>query len=243
MFADSLLESNWDNRSHRGWTTLASFAMQALAVGILLMLPLIYSEGLPKLRLTTIGAPIGPPPGPPAEGPRHPAGRMHLVMHPIAIFAPHEIPPTIERGNDEIPVPDVDACTGCVPGATGIPGVNNPIMGAISGSAPVIPLPPPKPTAPAPRVSRMMEGNLIYKPQPIYPPTARAVRVQGAVVLRAIISRAGTIENLQALSGHPLLIPAAIEAVKQWRYRPYVLNGEPVEVETRVTVNFILSGG
>jgi periplasmic protein TonB len=89
----------------------------------------------------------------------------------------------------------------------------------------------------------MMEGNLIYKPQPVYPPMARAARIQGAVVLRAIISKNGTIENLEALSGHPLLLPAAIEAVKQWRYRPYVLNGEPVEVETRVTVNFILSGG
>lgn len=83
----------------------------------------------------------------------------------------------------------------------------------------------------------------MYKPQPMYPPMARAARIQGAVVLRAIISKAGMIENLEALSGHPLLIPAAIEAVKQWRYRPYVLNGEPVEVETRVTVNFILSGG
>jgi protein TonB len=61
--------------------------------------------------------------------------------------------------------------------------------------------------------------------------------------LRAVISRAGTIENLQVLSGHPLLTNAAIAAVRQWRYRPYVLNGEPVEVETQVTVNFILGGG
>ena len=54
--------------------------------------------------------------------------------------------------------------------------------------------------------------------------------------------REGTIENLQVVSGHPLLVRAAIEAVRQWRYRPYVLNGEPVEVETQVTVNFVLSG-
>ena len=89
----------------------------------------------------------------------------------------------------------------------------------------------------------MMEGNLIYRVQPEYPALARQVRVQGLVVLRAIISRDGAIENLQALSGHPLLIPAALNAVRQWRYRPYVLNGEPVEVETEVKVNFILSGG
>jgi len=72
---------------------------------------------------------------------------------------------------------------------------------------------------------------------------ARQVRVQGTVVLRAVISREGTIENLQVLSGHPLLVRAAMDAVRQWRYRPCVLNGEPVEVETQVTVNFVLSGG
>ena len=88
-----------------------------------------------------------------------------------------------------------------------------------------------------------MEGNLISRVQPIYPPLARSARIQGPVLLRAIISRTGTIENLQAISGHPMLIPAALDAVRQWRYRPYVLNGEPVEVETQVTVNFSLSGG
>jgi len=89
----------------------------------------------------------------------------------------------------------------------------------------------------------MMEGNLIYRPQPVYPPLARSARVQGSVLLQAVISRAGTIENLQVLSGHPMLVQAAINAVRQWRYRPYVLNGEPVELETQVTVNFVLSGG
>jgi protein TonB len=88
-----------------------------------------------------------------------------------------------------------------------------------------------------------MEGNLIYRVQPEYPALARQVRVQGLVVLQAIISRDGAIENLQVVSGHPLLIPAALNAVRQWRYRPYALNWEPVEVETEVKVNFILSGG
>jgi protein TonB len=89
----------------------------------------------------------------------------------------------------------------------------------------------------------MMEGNLIFRVQPDYPSLARQVRVQGQVVLRAVISREGTIENLQVLSGHPMLVRAAVEAVRQWKYRPYLLNGEPVEVETEVKVNFILSGG
>ncbi len=88
-----------------------------------------------------------------------------------------------------------------------------------------------------------MEANLVHRVQPAYPPLARAARIQGAVVLQAIISKNGTIQNLQVLNGHPMLVRAAIDAVQQWRYRPYFLNGEPVEVETQITVNFILSGG
>jgi len=89
----------------------------------------------------------------------------------------------------------------------------------------------------------MMEGNLIYRMQPDYPALARLARIQGAVVLRAVISKQGTIDNLQAVSGPPLLMKAAIDAVQQWRYRPYLLNGEPVEVDTEITVNFVLAGG
>jgi protein TonB len=111
----------------------------------------------------------------------------------------------------------------------------------ISGTRPVMPV------APAPivrpfRKSSMLEGMLIRRVQPAYPALARTARVQGPVVLDAIISKAGTMENLQVLSGHPMLVPAALEAVSQWRYRPYILNNEPIEVETRITVNFTLSG-
>ena len=88
-----------------------------------------------------------------------------------------------------------------------------------------------------------MEGNLIYRVQPEYPALAKLARIQGSVALRAVISKQGTIENLQAVSGPPLLIKAAVDAVRQWRYRPYVLNGDPVEVDTQITVNFTLSGG
>jgi protein TonB len=83
---------------------------------------------------------------------------------------------------------------------------------------------------------------LLRKILPTYPALARSARVQGQVVLQAVISKQGAIENLKVLTGHPLLVPAAIEAVRQWRYRPYVLNNEPVEVETQITVNFSLAG-
>jgi protein TonB len=88
----------------------------------------------------------------------------------------------------------------------------------------------------------MSEGNLIRKVQPAYPSLARAARIQGSVVLQAVISKEGAIENLKVLTGHPMLVQSAIDAVRQWRYRPYILNGDPVEVETQITVNFSLAG-
>lgn len=240
MFADSLLDSHWADRSHRGWTTLASFGLQVLAVGILLLLPLIYGDGLPTLR-STIVAPLGPPPGPRTPAGQHTASRTAQAIVVRRDFtAPAEVPLGVDHGPD-IPVPDVDACLNCVPGGTGPVGANS-VFGSV-GLAPPPPPPPPKPTAPPPRVSVMMEGNLVYKVQPVYPPMARAARIQGAVVLRAIISKGGTIEDLQVMSGHPMLVKAAIDAVSQWRYRPYILNSQPIEVETHVTVNFVLSGG
>lgn len=87
----------------------------------------------------------------------------------------------------------------------------------------------------------MTQGLVIHKVQPVYPPGARRARVQGSVVLQAIISKEGTIENLRVLSGDSMLVDAAIEAVRQWRYRPYVVNGEPVKVDTQIVVNFTLS--
>ena len=88
----------------------------------------------------------------------------------------------------------------------------------------------------------MSEGDIIRKVQPTYPPLARSARIQGTVVLQAVIGTQGTIENLRVVTGHPLLAPAAVEAVRQWRYRPYILNNDPVEVETQITVNFSLAG-
>jgi TonB family protein len=91
------------------------------------------------------------------------------------------------------------------------------------------------------RVSQgVMAGLLIKKVDPIYPEDAKNARIQGEVILTAIISKEGEVENLQLLSGHPKLAPAAIEAVKQWKYRSYRLNGEPVEVETKIQVKFAL---
>jgi protein TonB len=88
----------------------------------------------------------------------------------------------------------------------------------------------------------VQQANLIRQIKPPYPPLARQARIQGQVILEAIISKQGSVENLRVISGHPLLIQSALDAVKQWKYKPTLLNGEPVEVVTTVTVNFNLSG-
>src|SRR4029077_1068909 len=157
------------------------------------------------------------------------------------VVAPRSIPIHIGTALEDSAPQDSAPCSVCVPGATGSLASNNPIIRSIGTALPIVA--PPPPTAHPPRISHMMEGNVIYKVQPVYPPLARSARIQGAVVIRAVISRSGTIENLQTLSGPPMLVGAALDAVRQWRYRPYILNGDPVEVETQVTVNFSLSGG
>ncbi len=92
------------------------------------------------------------------------------------------------------------------------------------------------------RVSQgVMQGMVISKVAPSYPPDARAARIQGSVLMEVIIAKDGNVQNARLVSGHPLLAPAAMDAVKQWKYRPYLLNGNPVEVDTQITVNFTLS--
>jgi protein TonB len=110
----------------------------------------------------------------------------------------------------------------------------------LGGTRPMMPVPT-APTIRQFRTSSMLQGSLIRRVEPVYPPLARSARIQGPVVLAAIISKAGSIERLQVLSGHPMLVKAAVDAVSQWRYRPYVLNGEVIEVETQITVNFKLN--
>lgn len=244
MFADSFSDSAWSNHSHRGWTTLISFALQALAICCLLLLPLLYTEGLP--RVATLGRLLvpAPPPAAPAPQPRHsPASPAESNQSGTTLISPSQIPPTVTMLTETNPPPPVDPNAMGVRRGTGDPHARGSVFDSIIGSGLIVPPPPALPAVRHPPLSQMMEGNLVHRVQPEYPVLARQVRVQGTVVLRAIISREGAIEKVQVLSGHPMLVQAAIEAVRQWRYRPYVLNGEPVEVETEVTVKFILSGG
>jgi len=243
MFADSLFDSAASHRLRCGWPTFFSFALQSLSVGLLLLLPLFYTQALPQLTLLEQLVAPTPPSGPPpiARAPSRNTAPSNMLGS--SLLTPSRIPNVIANINegDVPPPPDVGSGP-WVEGGTGARDGRSPM--ALFGNG-VSPLPPPPTaaTATAPRVSRMMEGNLIHQVQPPYPPLARQARIQGTVLLRALISREGRIENLQVVSGHPMLVSAAMEAVRQWRYRPYLLNDQAVEVETTITVNFMLTGG
>jgi protein TonB len=247
MFEDSLIESGGRLRTKRGATTLLSFVLQVFLIGILILIPLLYTEALPKQQLMTFlvaPPPPPPPPPPPAAVPIKVVKQIQSDIVNGQLRTPTKIPEKVQMIKEEESPPPVMATGGVVGGVPGgVPGGQmGGVIGGIISSTPVAV--PRVATPQRVRVSQgVSQGLLIRKVQPVYPPLARQARIQGNVVLQAEISKDGTIENLRLMSGHPMLAPSAIEAVKQWRYKPYFLNGEPVEVETQITVIFSLSGG
>lgn len=245
MFEDSLIESGGRLSSKRGATTMVSFVLQAFMLGILILVPLIYTEALPKQQLMTflVAPPPPPPPPPPAA-----ATQIKVVKQVISeinngqLRTPTKIPEKVQMIKEEEAPPPVSGIGGVVGGVPGgIPGGQ--MGGVIGGIISSTPVAVPKVAPQRVRVSQgVSQGLLVHQVKPAYPPLARQARIQGAVILQAVISKDGSIQGLKVVSGHPMLTPSAIDAVKQWRYKPYFLNGEPVEVETVVTVNFTLAG-
>jgi len=246
MFEDSLIESGGKLRTKRGFTTTLSFVLQACLVAILILIPLLYTEALPKQQLMTflVAPPPPPPPPPPPAAAPVKVVKVQTDIVNGQLRTPTKIPQKVQMIKEEEQPPPAMAAAGVVGGVPGgVPGGQ--MGGVIGGIISSTPVAVPKAATPQRvRVSQgVTQGLLIHKVQPNYPPLARQARIQGAVQLQALISKQGTIENLRVISGHPMLSPSAIDAVKQWRYKPYILNGEPVEVETQITVNFTLSGG
>ena len=245
MFEDSLIESGGKLKTKRGWTSIVSFGIQIGIIGVMVLIPLIFTEALPKgqMMFLLVAPPPPPPPPPPAAAM---VQHVRVVQTDIVngeLRTPTKIPEKIKMiQEDEAPPAMASAgVVGGVPG--GIPGGQ--MGGVIGGIISATPVAVPKVATPQ-RVrvsSGVSSGLLIRRVNPTYPPLARQARIQGVVILQARISKDGSIENLQLISGHPMLAPAAIEAVKQWKYKPYLLNGEPVEVDTQVQVNFTLAGG
>src|SRR6202167_4247654 len=245
MFEDSLIESGGRLKTKRGIWTFFSFALEAVLVGVLVLIPLLFTEALPKTQLMTflVAPPPPPPPPPPAAAPVKIVKQAQTNLINNQLRTPTKIPEKVQMiKEDEAPPPAMSAgVVGGVPG--GIPGGQ--MGGVIGGIISSTPVAVPKVATPQRvRVSAgVTSGLLVRKVNPVYPPLARQARISGTVVLRAVIGKDGSIQNLSLVSGHPMLAPAAIDAVKQWKYKPYLLNGEPVEVDTEVLVNFTLSGG
>lgn len=248
MFLESLVETPRSARTRRSWATFASFCIETGLIGLLVLLPLLYTQAIPALHFSEQ---LTPPPAAP-KAPK--LGRsMQIVPVPVelrenAFVAPRWIPTSVYVPDkpEVVPTTTTTACVGCVEGgvdygANGTDGGNT-LMAQLLHTDPVQPVI--KGPAEATRklvISHMQESMLISRVEPKYPPLAIASRTEGPVVLAAVIGRDGRIENLRLVSGHPLLAKAALDAVQQWRYRPTVLNGQPVEVETQITVKFTLT--
>ena len=249
MFEQSVLETAI-GKTRTSWAVLASFTLQMLLVGVAILIPLLNYAGLPATELMTfLVAPPPPPPPPP------PPVTVQPKIAPREfdtgkLVQPVDIPEDVAIfEEEEAPVASIAGVVGGVPGGA-FGGALGGVIGSIISSTPMVAPPPPPPVkkkaAPPPKRIRVggsvQRANLIRQVRPVYPPLARQARIQGTVKLTAIIAKDGTIQKLEVLSGHPLLIPSALSAVKQWRYRPTLLNGQPVEVVTQVDVNFTLSG-
>jgi protein TonB len=251
LFADSLLDSGKQERTRRRYAAVLSFTFQGLLIDALLIVSLMFTEELPKQQLLTFLVALPPPPPPPSPAAEAMAKVVRQIQSDLLtggqLRTPSRIAEKVQIIREEeapAPLPSMGGVVGGVPG--GIPGgqLGGVIGGIVSRTSSLAAVP--KLAVPTPpkriRVSQgVTKGLLIQKIEPKYPPLALAARIWGQVVLKAIISKEGETKEPQLVSGHPMLVPAAIEAVTQWRYRPYLLNGEPIEVETTVTVTFQIS--
>jgi periplasmic protein TonB len=248
MFADSVLDFGAQSK-RKALATTTSFIVNVLAVLVMLAVPLMFTEDLPKAQLLTLlVAPPPPPPPPPpaAEAVQKIVRQIQTdMLNSGQLRTPSRIPQKVQMIREEEAPPPMAATSGVVGGVPGgIPGGQlSGVIGGIVNATSNLAVPKFAPVVPQRvRISQgVTKGLLIRRVEPTYPPLARSARVQGEVVLSAIISTNGDIENLQLVSGHPMLVPAALSAVKQWRYKPYLLNGQPTEVETTITVIFTLS--
>jgi protein TonB len=244
MFEDSLFATNRRRSPQQRWAALMSFALQAVLVTVLVALPLFFTEALPIDYVRSFVELPAPPHAvspPPMDSSRQIRPQQVVTELEDGRFIFHRpaagpLRPVVDPAGANQPYlgPSVPGGTGEGPAT----GTIHDILAAVPRGLVAAPPVNTKPTI----VSRIDEGLLIRKVTPVYPQIAMLARQQGTVLLHAIIGRDGTIQQLQAVSGPPLLIKAAMDAVAQWRYRPYVLNGQPVEVDTQITVNFKLGG-
>jgi protein TonB len=249
IFAQCLVDSDpaaaRRSRGRRRKALLVAVVLEALVLAGLLLAPLAAPGSLPQRiivrDLMPIPAAASPARRPPREAARAPRQTSSATAYTKEIFFQ---PPRIPKGFSAESADQNSTSLGPPSIGSEIPGGNdaNGIPGGF-GSRPMDPPPPPaakKPSRPLKTSEGVEQALLIHRVDPVYPRVAIQTRLAGTVRLRAIIARDGSIQSLEALSGHPWLVKAALDAVQQWRYRPTLLHGEPVEVETSITVIFEL---
>jgi periplasmic protein TonB len=235
MFESSLMESDNRIRTKSKWSLLA-FLVNGGPLLALIIWPLLHPEALPTQMMATLMVAPSPPPPPP---PVAPAPKVQIKSETLTneLRAPSRIPKEIKQVNEAATPPLMLGVQGMEGLSSSMPGGMNGIIDGIGSGQPRIVKQVRKTLGIS---SGVMAGNLLEKSVPQYPAIAKAARIQGTVVLQATISQNGLIQNLRVISGPPMLQQAAIDAVRSWRYKPYLLNGEPVEVETTINVVFNL---
>jgi protein TonB len=240
MFDEMVVSSPNAKRTNKPWTVVLSMIFQVAFLAVLILIPLIYTEALPKTMMATLlvaPPPPPPPPPPPIAQVVHVKPQVHL-MDAGKLVTPKVIPKDIKIIKED--APDMSGMQGGVVGGVAggqMGGVIGGVIGGV-GAAP----PPPKPTQQRIRQGGQVQAaKLTNKVTPMYPPLARQTRISGTVRLHAIIAKNGSVEQLEVISGHPLLVQAALDAVRQWKYQPTTLNGDNVEVDTTIDVIFSLN--
>jgi protein TonB len=240
MFDEMVVSSPNAKRTNKPWTVVLSMLFQVAFLAVLILIPLIYTEALPKTMMATLlvaPPPPPPPPPPPIAQVVHVKPQVHL-MDAGKLVTPKVIPKDIKIIKED--APDMSGMQGGVVGGVAggqMGGVIGGVIGGV-GAAP----PPPKPAQQRIRQGGQVQAaKLVNKVQPMYPPLARQTRISGTVRLHAIIAKNGSVEQLEVISGHPLLVQAALDAVRQWKYQPTTLNGDNVEVDTTIDVIFSLN--
>ena len=249
LFNDSLLELSETRPRTRALDIVASFALHFAILGVLLLIPLYFTDAidLKQFAQTMLVAP--PPPPPPAAPVVAKVTQIPKRVLTVSgkLVAPVAIPQKVAMIKEEQLPQDIGLIAGVAGGVPGgVPGGQvGGVLGGILGSSSksLVPLAPPSATTPKAPVrvgGRIREPRAILKPDPVYPPLARQARLQGDVQIDAVIDESGNVIEMQAVAGHPLLIPAAMDALKRWRFQPTILNDEPIRVQLLVTLRFRL---
>lgn len=232
MFGDTLLESSSKGRKGKKWPMATAFTVEAIVAAVVVIVPLLSTGVIPVSARVPIYTPVKPVAVETVEHvvtpPRACAGCGPSAARSTAVVLVSNNHNTIYAGP---PVETTDRPELARPGSEGPANLPKDLIGDGSVKTDVQ-------FRPTRIVSHLSEAQLVNRVEPVYPHVAAIAGIQGQVKLHAIIARNGSIQSLNAISGHPLLVRAALDAVGQWRYRPYYLNGEAVEVETFITVNF-----